>query len=244
MIMAAPIRLNRAPMLALSCLLLLAAAPAGSAPQRVCSNRTGSHGGMFYTFWKSGGDACILLHGRGRYTSRYRLRGGENLVTGIGWRTGSLRRTIRYRAAFEPGANSYLALYGWSTDPLVEYYVVDDWGRDFTPPGAGAAPLGTMTSDGGTYNVFRTRRVRQPSIRGIASFDQIWSVRTARRPLGGEATITFANHVEAWRRLGMRLGRMNYQVLATEGFGSHGRSDVTVSDPRPRRPAGAASPMR
>jgi endo-1,4-beta-xylanase len=106
--------------------------------------------------------------------------------------------------------------------------VVDNWGSGFTPPGPEARPLGTVTSDGGTYTIYRTLRVRQPSIRGTRTFSQYWSVRTARRPIGGPATITFRNHVEAWRRLGMRLGRMNYQVLATEGFGSSGRSDVTV----------------
>ena len=43
-----------------------------------------------------------------------------------------------------------------------------------------------------------------------------------------EAPITFANHVAAWRSHGLELGRMDYQVMATEGFGSSGRSDVTV----------------
>jgi endo-1,4-beta-xylanase len=40
--------------------------------------------------------------------------------------------------------------------------------------------------------------------------------------------ITFANHVTAWRKLGMKLGRMDYQVMATEGFGSAGSSDIAV----------------
>jgi endo-1,4-beta-xylanase len=126
------------------------------------------------------------------------------------------------------GANSYLALYGWSTDPLIETYVVESWGDSFTPPGGAAKVVGTVKSDGGTYTIYRTRRDRQPSIEGTATFDQYWSVRTARRPTGRASAITFANHVAAWRALGMKLGTMNYQVLATEGFGSNGASDVTV----------------
>jgi len=172
----------------------------------------------------------VTLAPGGRYLTRYRLAASENLVTGRGWRVGSADRRVRYHAAaFTPGRNSYLALYGWSTGPLVEYYVVDNWGDAFTPPGPDARAIGTMTSDGGTYAIYRTRRVDQPSIRGTRSFDQYWSVRTARRPVGAPARISFANHVAAWRALGLRLGTLDYQVLATEGFGSTGASDVTVA---------------
>lgn len=209
--------------------LLLAATAGGAAERRICNNTTGLHGGFFYTFWKSGGDACMVLGRGGRYASRYRLAPGENLVVGKGWRTGAIDRRVGYRAAaFEAGRNSYLALYGWSTDPLVEYYVVENWGDAFTPPGPDAALIGSVTSDGGTYDIFRTRRVMQPSIRGVQTFDQYWSVRRTRRSMGGRATITFNNHVRAWRAHGMRLGRMDYQVMATEGFGSTGGSNVTV----------------
>lgn len=202
---------------------------ATAAADEVCSNRTGQTGAYFYTFWKNGGEACMDLLGGGRYAARYRLGRGENLVAGLGWRTGSESRSVGYRAAaFEAGTNSYLTLYGWSVDPLVEYYVIDDWGSAFTPPGPGAAPLGTVESDGGTYRIYRTLRVRQPSIRGTATFAQYWSVRTERRPLGADNRISFANHVAAWHRHGLRLGRMDYQVMATEGFGSNGASDISV----------------
>ena len=82
----------------------------------------------------------------------------RQLVVGKGWATGSASRRVGYRAgAFEPGSNGYLTLYGWTTDPLIEYYVVDSWGADFTPPGEDAAVLGTVESDGGTYRIYRTR---------------------------------------------------------------------------------------
>ena len=196
----------------------------------ICRNRTGMHDGFFYTFWKDGGSACMTLRGGGSYSMEYDL-GRGNLVAGTGWRTGSAFRLVDYRAeAWEPGSNSYLALYGWSVDPLVEYYVVDSWGSAFTPPGEGAPVLGTVESDGGTYAIYRTRRVEKPSIRGTQTFDQFWSVRTARRPTGANQTITFANHVAAWRRHGLELGTMDYQVLATEGYGSTGRSSIIVRE--------------
>jgi len=203
-------------------------AAAGPETREICRNRTGTHRGVFFTFWKDAGTACMTLGGGGNYTIAFELHPG-NLVAGMGWRTGSATRRIGYRAeTFEPGTNSYLTLYGWSTDPLVEYYVVDSWGSEFTPPGEGAAELGTVESDGGSYTIYRTQRVDKPSIRGTATFDQYWSVRTEKRQTGTNQAITFANHVAAWRRHGMQLGTLDYQVLATEGYGSTGRSSVSV----------------
>ena len=201
-----------------------AAEPVGPA----CVKGTGTHDGYFYTSWQDSGSACMTLGEGGRYAVTWDLRPNSNLVVGKGWSTGSTARRVGYRAAFDPGSNGYLTLYGWATDPLIEYYVVDNWGTGFTPPGEGAPVLGTVESDGGTYRIYRTQRVEKPSIRGTRTFDQYWSVRTSQRPQGGENTITFANHAAAWRSHGMELGTMDYQVLATEGFGSAGRADVTV----------------
>lgn len=206
--------------------LLIAAQP--STPQEICANKTGTQGGYFYTFWKDGGAACMTLGSPGSYSTHYDLAGNRNLVAGMGWGKGSPNRRVGYNAGvFDAGSNSYLTLYGWSTDPLIEYYVVESWGSSFKPPG-NARSLGTVTSDGGTYEIYRTQRVRKPSIRGTATFYQYWSVRTSRQQTGTNQTITFANHVNAWASHGMELGKMNYQVMATEGFGSTGGSNITV----------------
>jgi endo-1,4-beta-xylanase len=202
---------------------------AGKGRQPACVRGTGQHDGHFYTAWRDSGSACMTLGEAGHYTVTWDLRPRGNMVVGKGWPKGSASRRVAYRAAaFEPGSNGYLTLYGWSPDPLIEYYVVDNWGADFTPPGPDATALGTVESDGGTYRIYRTRRVKKPSIRGTQTFYQYWSVRTERRAQGADNAITFANHVEAWRSHGLNLGTMNYQVLATEGFGSTGRADVTV----------------
>jgi endo-1,4-beta-xylanase len=208
--------------------LAVSGALAGAEGEQICGNRTGTHDGFFYTFWKDGGTACITLGERGGYSLEYDL-GRSNLVAGKGWRVGSTTRKIAYNAAeFVPGTNSYLTLYGWATDPLVEYYVVDSWGSNFTPPGENAPVLGTIEVDGGTYNIYRTQRVQKPSIRGTQTFYQYWSVRTEKRGTGVDQTIDFPAHFAAWKSHGLELGKMDYQVMATEGYGSKGRSSVKV----------------
>jgi endo-1,4-beta-xylanase len=206
--------------------------------QQICSSQTGTHNGYYYSWWKdSGGTACITLGPGGNYSTTW--SGVNNFVGGKGWSTGSPNRVVNFSGSFNGGSNGYLCLYGWTRNSLIEYYVVENHGS-WTPPGASSA--GTFTSDGGTYNLYRTQRVNQPSIDGTQTFDQYWSVRTSKRSSG---TITFANHVNAWRSKGWNLGSSwAYQIMATEGYQSSGNSNITVSEgttPPPPPPGGSTT---
>jgi len=192
------------------------------ADRTVTSNSTGTHNGFFYSYWKDSGNVTMTLGAGGNYSVQ--MNGINNSVVGKGWKPGS-SHTVNYSGSFNCGGNCYLALYGWTTNPLIEYYIVENFGS--YNPSTGAQRLGSVTTDGSTYDIYRTQRVNQPSIIGTATFYQYWSVRQSHR-VGG--TITTANHFNAWRNLGLNLGTHNYQILATEGYQSNVSSNITVSE--------------
>ncbi|KZS88237.1 putative endo-1,4-beta-xylanase B precursor [Sistotremastrum niveocremeum HHB9708] len=183
---------------------------------------TGTNGGYYYSFWTDGtGDVTYTNGAGGQYSVTWSGNQG-NFVAGKGWNPGSAQ-AISFTANYAPVGNSYLSVYGWTTNPLVEYYITESFGT--YNPGSGATHKGTVVSDGSTYDIYESVRTNEPSIQGTATFNQYWSVRQNHRTSG---TVTTSNHFNAWKSLGLNMGTFNYQIVATEGYQSSGTSTVTV----------------
>jgi endo-1,4-beta-xylanase len=208
--------------------LTLAAASAAIMPgvaraaTQICSNQTGTNGGMYYQMYLSGGSACITLNSASSYSTTW--SGIGDFVAGVGWNPGNTSTKTFTASMSASGGTSLVSLYGWSTNPLVEYYVEEDY---VGSPNAAGTFMGTVSSDGGTYDIYEHQQVNQPSIEGTTTFEQYLAIRTSPTTSG---TITFQNFVNAWSSHGMNLGTLNYQIMATESFGGgSGNSSVTVS---------------
>jgi len=205
--------------LATALLASLCVVAAGADP--ITANKTGTHDGFFYSFWTdSPGTVSMELGAGGNYAVQWSKTG--NFTAGKGWAVGS-RRVVQFDGRFDGGSNGYLAVYGWTKQPLVEYYIVENYGA-WTPPGG--EPIDQIEVDGGTYKIYRTLRENQPSIVGTATFPQYWSVRTSKRSSG---SVDVGAHFDAWARLGMKLGtEFDYQIVETEGYHSSGSASITV----------------
>ncbi|WP_199853104.1 glycoside hydrolase family 11 protein [Plantactinospora sp. BC1] len=196
----------------------------------ITTNQTGTHDGYFYAFWQDTGDAALTLGPHGHYSARW--SGVNNWFGGKGWATGG-RRTFDYCGTFHPGGDSYLALLGFTREPYIEYYILENWGS-YRPTGT---RMGAVVSADGTYDIYRVQRIGTP---GSTPYHQYFSVRQQKRSGG---TINTGEHFDAWARVGMDLGStMGYMIMATEGYQSSGWSDITVESAATRPPRCTTGP--
>ncbi len=207
------------------CLGMIVPSAEVHAAQTLYNNTTGNEDGYDYELWKDYGTTSMTLNGGGTFSCSWSNIGNALFRKGVKFdctkkyqQIGNI--SIDYGVNYQPNGNSYLCVYGWSRSPLVEYYIVESWGT-WRPPGA--TSKGTITVDGGTYDVYETTRVNQPSIDGNTTFQQYWSVRTSKRTSG---TISVTEHFKAWERMGMEMGNLYEVALNVEGYQSSGSANV------------------
>ena len=191
-------------------------------------SREGRDGEYTYSLWKDYGNTNMTVNGDGKFECSWKDIGNALFREGVKFdctkkyqQIGDI--TVEYGVDYHPDGNSYMCVYGWTRDPLVEYYIVDSWGS-WRPPGAIAK--GTIEVDGGTYEIYETTRVDQPSIDGNTTFEQYWSVRTSKRTSG---TISVTEHFKAWEKLGMQMGNLYEACLTIEGYQSNGSAEVYLN---------------
>ena len=127
-------------------------------------------------------------------------------------------RTIEYTGTYNPTGPGYLSVYGWTKDPLVEYYIIEAHG-DLSPKETWTSK-GSFTFGDGTYEVFTSTREVKVSIQDTRTFRQYWSVRSEQR-VGG--SIDVGRHFQEWNKRGMRLGDHYYMIIAIEGYSRKGK---------------------
>lgn len=134
-------------------------------------------------------------------------------------------RLFNYTGSFEVDGRAYLGLYGWTRQPLAEYYVIENTGIHHPADNSNSTCHGYFESDGATYEVWSKWRVNAPSIEGTATFQQYWSVRT-KRHIGG--TINTGRHFAAWEEAGLPLGVQQNMAMGIEGQAGSGQATITV----------------
>jgi endo-1,4-beta-xylanase len=130
-------------------------------------------------------------------------------------------RTITYDGTFNPTGNAYLSVYGFTLNPLVEYYVLESHGT--YNPGDVLQYKGSFESDGSIYKVYLV--IRTSNLNGEPVLRQYWSVRQNQRVSG---SVNMQNHFDAWAGFGMGIGTHDFQIVSTEGYQSKGNSDIYV----------------
>lgn len=104
---------------------------------------TGTNNGFFYSFYNSGSDSTVTYNNKAAGEFSVDWTNCDNFVAGKGWKTGS-DRSIKYSGTWNAAkVNSYVSVYGWTTSPLVEYYIVESFG-DYNPSSGGEFSRNTI----------------------------------------------------------------------------------------------------
>ena len=111
-------------------------------PLIITENELGTIDGCDYELWKDNGTTEMSINGSGLFSCKW--SGINNALFRIGKKFDCTQTweeigtiNVDYGAEYAPVGNSYLCIYGWTREPLVEYYVVQSWGN-WRPPGAEA----------------------------------------------------------------------------------------------------------
>ena len=210
-----------------------------------CSNTRGRlNSGYSYELWAAGqGSGCMRVPGvDANYSaswteaSDFLARAGlvfdsTKTPAQIGTITAQFAETFTERPVQNATSKIYVALYGWTIDPLKEYYVIEDYG-DFVPgptasDGSPRTNYGTLTVDGGTYDIWALPVTNRPAITGNnMNFTQIFNVRRVRRKCG---QISLSEHFAKWSAVGLTLGKLEEAMFLMEAQNNSGTIDVTAT---------------
>ena len=198
----------------------------------------GNIGGYDYEMWNQNGQGQVSMNpGAGSFTCSW--SNIENFLARMGKNYDSQKQNYKalgdivltYDVEYTPRGNSYMCVYGWTRNPLVEYYIVEGWG-DWRPPGDGAERKGNVTLNGNSYEIAKTMRYNQPSLDGTATFPQYWSIRQTSGSANNQTnymkgTIDVSKHFDAWSQAGLDMSGTLYEVsLNIEGYRSNGSANV------------------
>jgi endo-1,4-beta-xylanase len=222
----------------ISAMMIAASMPAATIVNAADQQTLGNIGGYDYEIWNQNGQGQVSMNpGAGFFTCSW--SNIENFLARMGKNYDSRKMNYKdfgnivltYDVEYTPRGNSYMCVYGWTRNPLVEYYIVEGWG-DWRPPGDGAERKGTVTLNGNTYDICKTMRYNQPSLDGTATFPQYWSVRQSSGSANNQTnfmkgTIDVSKHFDAWSQAGLDMSGTLYEVsLNIEGYRSNGSANV------------------
>lgn len=220
-------------------------APALTGGQRYCSNQRGNvagGGGYGFELWAEGsGSGCMNVFGAGAAFSA-EWSDVEDFLARVGLDFNETRthqqigniwaEFAETQTGSEEGL-TYIGMYGWTVDPLREFYILDDWGA--TKPAGVASDgsprdeVGVLEIDDGTYDVWKKTRENKPTIKGNATFDQYFSIRRKARSCG---RISVSEHFKGWEELGLPLGKLYEVKLLVESQFNSGSVAFTSAQVR------------
>jgi endo-1,4-beta-xylanase len=199
-------------------------------------NTQGTLGSLAWTLWSNGAGATMTTFDRpafrltwgpdsGDALGRFGLDFGDSGLTFDQY--GPITAQFSESKSGTGGSYSYIGVYGLTTDPCVEFYIVDDSYMAMPFKAWASTNKGSVTIDGDSYALYSgiQSATDTSSCRGSGWY-LFYSIRQTARSCG---QISVTQHFDAWKAAGMRLGNLvQVHVLAEVGGGT-GSIDFPVA---------------
>jgi len=211
-----------------------AAMPSGGTKHS--GNSQGGSGNLAWQIWTNSGTGYLTTFSTPAFSASWGGTGDYLGRLGFEWGNGGKAYTsygtitadVSFKKSGDGGGFSYIGIYGWSNNPCVEYYILDDSMGSFPFNPYNSSQKGTATIDGETYKLFSNQTNGTGGSRcNQSSWGQFWSVRQKARQCG---TITVSDHFKAWDAAGMKLGSMIEAKILVETGGGSGSVDFAVAN--------------
>lgn len=201
-------------------------------------NSQGGSGSTAWSLWQNGNGGSITTYNTTAFAASWGPNSGDFLSRiGLEWggsgknydQYGSIVAQFAYKKTGTAGGYSYIGIYGWSNNPCVEYYIVDDSYGKMPFDAFGATLKGTANIDGEDYKLFSNNTRGTGGSRcnaGESSWLQFWSIRQKARQCG---QISISKHFDAWKEKGMVMGKMLEAKILVEVGGGTGTIEFPIA---------------
>ena len=193
----------------------------------------GTVGSYTWMTWSSGSASCMTTYADAAcaFSATWKNSGELLARCGFQWdgtktytQLGTIAADFAETRTGTASSFSYIGVYGWSTNPCIEYYIIEDSFSTMPVNPGNTTNKGTVTIDGGDYILYTRNMTGTSRCSGAMSWVQFWSVRKTARQCG---TISITQHFDAWAAAGMMLGRMYEASLLVETGDGTGSIDFT-----------------
>jgi endo-1,4-beta-xylanase len=200
-------------------------------------NTQGTLGNLAWSLWSNGTGATMTIFDTPAFRATWGPNSGDVLARfgldfgndGLTYdQYGPITAQFAETKSGTGGSYSYIGIYGFSTDPCVEFYIVDDSYSEMPIKPYSTTNKGTVTIDGGSYALYSGSVVSTgaSSCRG-SGWALFYSIRQTARTCG---QIPITQHFNAWNAAGMKLGNLlEVEILAEVGGGT-GSIDFPIAN--------------
>ena len=197
----------------------------------------GTAAGLDWSLWTNGAAGTITTFSVPAFSASWTNAGDFLARTGLQWsgsktydQLGTITAQFAEAKSGSGGGYSYIGIYGWSSNPCIEFYIVDDSYNKMPVNPGGDTLEGTANIDGGTYNLYSRNTTGTGGNKcgsNVTNWQQFYSVRTTARTCG---QISITDHFNAWAAKNMTLGGLlEASVLLEVGGGTGSISFPTAN---------------